>query len=275
MDHTENFFESNGTRLYRQSWRPDNPRAVVAAIHGLGSHSGGLKHIVDYLVPRGYVIHAFDIRGHGKSEGPQAFVNKSTDFLDDAARFLEIIQAEEPTLPLFLLGHSMGGLVSLDIAMNKPEAIKGVIAIAPALIVNEFRAALQQIPKEVPDEYTIESDPDYPLLTRDTQVIKWMDADSLRHNVITVGLMRVGLSRIEWILNHPECLHTPLLIIQGASDTIVSAKTNQEFFNSVSISDKTWLEYPEMLHNPHDEIGREDVLCNISSWLDRRVIANG
>lgn len=272
MLHTESYFENNGTQLYRQSWKPDHyPRAITIVMHGLGSHSSGQKHITEYLVSEGYTVHAFDVRGHGKSEGARAFLKKSTAFIEDALHFISMVKEEEQDLPIFLVGHSMGGLISLDLAMNHPDLINGVITLAPALMIDRLKNTMNSITSEVPDEYTIETSPDTNQLTRDPQVLEWMETDSLRHFYITIGLVKGLLNRVEWMLNHPDQLQTPLLLIQGEQDTIVSVKTNRDFFDSLSISDKTWLGYPEMLHNPQDEIGREDVLTNISSWLEKHL----
>lgn len=275
---TPDYFESNGTQLYRQTWKPAHqPRAIAIVMHGLGSHSSGQKHITEYLVSEGYVVHAFDSRGHGKSEGERALLKKSTMYIEDALHFVSMVKEEErrgtgePDLPIFLVGHSMGGLISLDLTMNYPNLITGVVALAPALMIDRLKETINSITPEVPDEYTIETTPDTDQLTRDPQVLEWMKNDPIRHFFITIGLVRGLLKRVEWMLDHPNQLQTPLLLIQGEQDTIVSVKTNRAFFDSLSIADKTWIGYPDMLHNPQDEIEREDVLMNIGKWLGKHL----
>ena len=128
MKHIEGNFGINEVRLYYQVWRPEkNPKAVVQVVHGLAEHSGRYLNIVNALIPRGYAIYAADHRGHGKSEGLRAYVKKFEYYVKDQKTFFELIKENEPNLPIFLLGHSMGAIIAQMYAVMYPEDLKGLV----------------------------------------------------------------------------------------------------------------------------------------------------
>ncbi len=112
MEHDEGTFEgSGGLELYQQFWRPGGrPRAALAIVHGMGEHSGRYRNVVDALVPMGYAVHGFDLRGCGRSPGQRGHIDAWSQFRDDAGAFLRAVEEQEPRVPLFLMGHSMDGL---------------------------------------------------------------------------------------------------------------------------------------------------------------------
>jgi alpha-beta hydrolase superfamily lysophospholipase len=92
-------------------------------------------------VPEGFAVYSFDHRGHGRSPGQRGHINDFAQFRGDVNAFLETVAAQEPERPLFLMGHSLGGLIVLDYVLHHPQGLQGVIASAPA--VGEIAAAAQ------------------------------------------------------------------------------------------------------------------------------------
>ena len=122
-------------RLYWRAWKPamGPARALIVLAHGYAEHIGRYEHVAAYFVARGYAFYAFDQVGHGKSEGKRGHVNAFADYLADLKRFIAFAQEREPGQPTFLLGHSMGGLVSLAFGERQPAELRGIIVSAPAL----------------------------------------------------------------------------------------------------------------------------------------------
>jgi alpha-beta hydrolase superfamily lysophospholipase len=135
MQHEEGTFTGTGDlSLVWQAWLPDEPpRAVLVIVHGFGEHCGRYRHLVDYLVPRGFAIYGFDLRGHGRSEGQRGAINSWDEFREDVARFLHLVREAQPDSPLFLMGHSMGGLIVSNYAVNDQSGLTGVILSSPQL----------------------------------------------------------------------------------------------------------------------------------------------
>lgn len=109
------FTGAAGDRVYWQAWLPDDkPRAVVALSHGVAEHSGRYTHVAQRFVRSGFATYAVDHRGHGRSEGTRANINRMSDVVADLDRCTRLGGHRHPGVPMFVLGHSMGGLIALD-----------------------------------------------------------------------------------------------------------------------------------------------------------------
>ncbi len=128
---TENgtFTAQDGTSLYWKAWLPEGtPKAVVHLIHGYAEHIERYGNVVNELVPAGYVVFGNDHRGHGKSQGRRGHVKGFQEFIDDERQFsLEVIKAQYPNTPYFVLGHSMGSLIALNYAEQYPDSLKALV----------------------------------------------------------------------------------------------------------------------------------------------------
>src|SRR5918994_3169226 len=134
--HLEGTFAGAGSMaLYYQAWLPLEHRArgVLVNLHGLGDHSGLYPKVAEHFPPHGISTYAYDMRGNGRSPGQRAYLNGWHELRGDLDAFLTLVGESDPDLPLFVLGHSLGGLVVLDYALEHPEKIAGVIAAAPPL----------------------------------------------------------------------------------------------------------------------------------------------
>ncbi len=276
MQHSEGTFQgTHGAELFFQQWRLSNaPRAVIVGMHGHGDHSGGLRNIIQYLVPLGYAWYGFDLRGHGRSPGLRGHIQKWSDLQGDLQAFLRWIRSREADLPVFLLGHSLGALISLEYAIRCPEDLSGVIAIGPPLssaMFSRFTVMAIRILSLIKQDFIVEQQPDYAKLTRDTDVIKLLIADTLRHERISARLGLALYDSQRWVRMHAGDLHVPLLALYGLSDRITPAEGTRSFFHSVSYANKEQHEYAQTPHRPFDDLNREEVLADLSGWLDRQL----
>ncbi len=115
-------------------------RAVIVLVHGLGEHSGRYDHVVARLVREGYAVHAIDHRGHGRSDGPRAFIEDMDNAVADVDALVDRAVEAHPGVPVFMLGHSMGGLIALRYAIAHQDRLAG-------LILSAALAALEAVPK--------------------------------------------------------------------------------------------------------------------------------
>ncbi|MGB2782801.1 MAG: alpha/beta hydrolase, partial [Atribacterota bacterium] len=116
MKHTEFKLKTfDGLLLFGQSWQPESkPKAVICLVHGLGEYSGRYTHVADALTLAGYALISFDLRGHGKSEGPRGHTPSYEALMKDISSLLEVTNKQFPQLPSFLYGHSLGGNLVLN-----------------------------------------------------------------------------------------------------------------------------------------------------------------
>ena len=133
MRHEDGFFQGiRGARIYRQCWLPDGePRAVLLIVHGLGEHSGRYANVVNHLVPRGYALYGLDHVGHGKSEGTREYVERFEDYTDTLDMYRGMVRQAQPDKPLFLYGHSLGGLISAFYLLDHQAGLAGAVLSAP------------------------------------------------------------------------------------------------------------------------------------------------
>src|SRR5262249_49339175 len=118
-----------GRRIFWRSWTPDGApaRAVIVLVHGLGEHSGRYDHVVARLVGEGYAVHTVDHRGHGRSDGHRAFIEDMDNVVADVDTLVDRAVAAQPGAPVYMLGHSMGGLIGLRYALAHQERLAGLI----------------------------------------------------------------------------------------------------------------------------------------------------
>ncbi len=135
MKHDEFGWKTqDGLQLYAQAWQPEgSPKAVLCLVHGLGEHSGRYVHVAKYLSERGLALLAFDLRGHGKSQGQRGHAPTYEAFLDDIAQLLDEASARFPTCPRFLYGHSLGGNLVLNAILRRRPPLNGAIVTGPLL----------------------------------------------------------------------------------------------------------------------------------------------
>ena len=277
MHHSEGVFPGwKGLPLYYQCWYPDNPpRAVIALVHGLGSHSGLFHNIVQCLLPQDYVVCGFDLRGHGRSPGKRGYINAWKEFRRDVDCFLSYIaqleQGIPEHLPRILIGHSLGGVISLDYALRHADALAGVVAIAPALGsvgVPPLKLTIGKALSKVWPRFTLNTGLCNGAASRDPEVINYYQNDPLRHTKGTARLATEFLNTAHWVHENARSLRCPLLILHGSEDQVALPEGSDRFFQKVRFPDKTRYEYDGGYHDLHNDTNFPEVLQDLSSWLE-------
>lgn len=273
MRHSEEKFRGAGhLELYYQCWHPKElARAAIAIVPGLGDHSGRYTNISNHLVPRGYAIYAFDLRGNGRSPGQRGYVKEWKEFRDDVASFLALIRDREPRTPIFLFGESLGGVIVLDYCLRRPQGLSGLICAAPALGkigISRLLWMLARILNRVLPRFSLSTGLDYSNLSRDPEVVKAFQQDPLAHCRGTARLAIELRRAIEWIHAHADELKLPLLIVHGKADRIASPNGSRDFIRKVTFPDKNLREYEGGYHELYNDIIKDRVLADTEQWLE-------
>jgi len=264
-----------GVRLFTQRWTPDDdPRAVVALVHGYGEHSSRYRHVAAFLRERGYAIHAYDQRGHGRSQGRRAYVDSFGDYTRDLALVLDQVRARRAGgAPLFLMGHSMGGTVSaFYVLREQPDDLAGLVLSSPALAITGARwlrpvaGALSRLWPTLPTSRI-----DHTKLSRDPAVARHVERDAFMHR----GRMPVRtaselMRAVRHVQAQADRLTLPLLCWHGTADAIVPLAGTRRFHERAASSDKTFRRYEDFYHETLNEPERRDVLQDLADWLKRR-----
>lgn len=272
MHHeTGTFAGRGGLRLFRQSWLPDGaPRASLINLHGLGDHSSLYPMLPDYFIPRGIAVHAFDLRGHGRSEGQRAYIDDWRDYTEDLDTFVGLVaDGRRP----FLLGHSLGGLVVLDYAIQAGERLAGVIAAAPALgevgVPRPLMAAGRVLSRIWP-RFSMRTGMDMSALSREPEARQAVLDDPLFHRVGTARLSTEVVAAIERVQRLAPSLAVPVLLLHGGADRMVSPEGTRKFFARLTLADRELIEYPEAYHALLADLDAPAVLNDLGRWIDAR-----
>lgn len=273
VQHTEGqFIGAGSTELYYQSWKPiGRPQASVAITHGFGEHGGRYFNLVKHLVPPGYAVYALDHRGHGRSPGKRGHINRWNEYRDDVRGFIRLIRHHEPNLPVFLLGHSLGGLIALEYVLRDPDGLKGVIVSGPLLVqarISPAIIAVARILSRLMPSLAIKTGLDAAALSRDPAVVKEYQEDPLVHSYGTPRLSTEITAAQRWTNAHAADINLPIMMILGGQDKLVSPEGGRRFFAHVTFADKELKEYPDAYHEPHNDVIADHVIWDVRRWLE-------
>lgn len=275
MKHDESFFRGYGNlELFYQHWQPVGmPRAVLVIVHGVGEHSGRYMNVVTALTAHRYAVYGYDQRGHGRSPGQRVHINRWTEYRDDLHAFLGSIRQQEPARPIFLYGHSMGALVVMDYILHHPQGLQGAILsgapIEPAGVAKPYLVALARALSGILPRFSVNLGLDITALSRDPQVVKAYEADPLTCRVVTVRWGTESLDAVTWVKAHLAETALPTLLLHGEADRLDLAAGTQHIFRTITHPDKTMHIYPGGYHEPHNDLDHEQVIRNITEWLDQ------
>ena len=277
MEHYEDTFCGAGdVELYYQGWCPEGgaPKATLAIVPGFGEHSGRYKNVVDWFVPRGYAALALDTRGNGRSPGPRGYVGSFEEYRGDLGAFLQVVRARQSQSPIFLLGHSQGGLMVLEYVLHDPSGLAGVIASSPALgrlPVSPLLLLLARSLSKVWPGMSMATGLDVTALSRDEAVVQAYVGDPLVHNLGTPRLGTELMAAIEWTQAHAADLALPCLIVHGTDDRICPCEASQAFFEACDCVDKERITYEGGYHELFNDLDKERVLADVEAWLERHL----
>ncbi len=276
MQHFEFGWQTeDGLRLYAQGWQPETePKGVVCLVHGLGEHSGRYEHLAAFLNQAGYALLAFDLRGHGKSEGQRGYAPSYEALLDDIARLLDEAANRYPDLPRFLYGHSLGGNLVINYALRRRPQLAGVIATGPffraAFEPPAWKLTLARIMYNLWPTLSLSNELDRQALSRDPEVVRDYDEDPLVHDRLTPRLTMDMFQAGLWALEHASELSLPLLLMHGSADRLCSVQASREF--AARAGDRCTLKiWDGFYHEIHNEPEQEQVFEYLLEWLNSRV----
>lgn len=273
MKHIEGHFSgADSLELYYQVWRPEpEPRAVVALVHGVGEHCGRYMNVARPLAADGYAVYGYDQRGHGASPGPRVHVDRWTEYREDLGAYLAMIAEQMPGLPLIVYGHSMGSLVVLDYLLQRPKGLAGAIisgaAIEPVGVGSPYLVAVARVLSGVLPKFYVDLGIDPTSLSRDPNALEAYRADPLIAPKATVRWGTESLDTVRRIKEGMNGIDIPLLVLHGEADPLNLVQGARTLFDAVGSDDKTMHVYPVVRHEPHNDLGHEQVAADVAQWL--------
>jgi len=272
--HDEGTFDgAAGGPVFWQSWAPDDAKASVVLSHGLHEHSGRYAHVAERLNEAGYAVYALDHFGHGRSGGTPANVERFAMLDADLGTLLSRARGEHPGRPVFLLGHSLGGLIALDYLVTKGESgLTGLVLSAPAVdpsVGNPVQKLLAGLLSRLTPNLGV-LQLDSTAVSRDeAEVRKYVEDPHVYNGKVRARTGAESLLSTRRVIAGLPRLHLPVLVMHGTKDRLVSPAGSKLIAERVGSVDKTLTLYDGLFHEIFNEPERDQVLDEVVAWLDK------
>ena len=262
----------DGIEIFMTRDLTDHPRAVMVFVHGICEHSGRYNYTASRFNQWGYSVYRFDLRGHGRSGGQRGYVEDYERFIDDTDMVVNAARQENPGIPIFLLGHSMGGFISVAYGVKHQDRLSGLIHSGAAVMVLpavkdlgegfDFNAmALTPVPNSLSN-----------LISRDPEVVKAYDDDPLVLKEFTMKLMgEIFIRGVKWLQENMGEYRYPCLLLHGGGDQIVIPEASGYLYDHIASTDKQIKIYDGLYHEILNEPEKETVLADIHQWIEARI----
>ena len=266
-----------GLRIYWQSWLPEvDPRAAVVIAHGASEHSDRYLHVAARLVAEGYAVYAIDHRGHGRSEGSRALIDRIANTVTDLDALVVLAAAQHPDAQIFLLGHSMGATIALRYALRHQKRLAGMILSGPLAALPAtpapLRIASRLLSALLPRMPLIEIDP--ALISRDPKVVAAYRSDPLvHHGKLPARTVAEIAEAIDLFPDAVRAIKLPTLIAYGTDDGLCPPAGSVMLGERIGAADKTVSPYPGLYHEILNEPEHGSVLDGLCGWLSERVVS--
>ncbi|XP_010588219.1 monoglyceride lipase isoform X1 [Loxodonta africana] len=274
---------ADGQRLFCKYWKPTGePKALVFVSHGAGEHCGRYEELAQMLTGLGLLVFAHDHVGHGQSEGERMVVSDFHVFVRDVLQHVDVMQRDYPRLPVFLLGHSMGGAISILTAAERPGHFSGMVLISPLVLANPesattFKVLVAKVLNFVLPNMSL-GPIDSSVLSRNKTEVDLYNADPLICRAglkVSFGIQLLNaVSRVERAL--PK-LTLPFLLLQGSADRLCDSRGAYLLMEQAKSQDKTLKIYEGAYHVLHKELPEvtNSVFQEINVWVSQRTAAVG
>jgi len=267
----EKIDSAKGVKIFVRSWNPESkPRAVVVVCHGVNSHSGQYLWVGEQFAASGFAVYALDLRGRGRSDGERFYVEDIADYVSDVAGTVALAKSRHPGLPVFLLGHSAGGVVSSTYVLENQAGLAGFICEsfafqvpAPGFALAAIKG-LSHIAPRLP-VLTLKNED----FTRDPKALEALNNDPLTAHEVQPAITVAALVRADERLREefPQ-ITLPLLIMHGTEDRATVCRGSEFFHQTAGSKDKTLKLYEGHYHDLLNDVGKEGVMADVKGWMD-------
>jgi alpha-beta hydrolase superfamily lysophospholipase len=276
---TEGWTESaDGNRLFWRRHAPeDGARAALLIVHGLAEHSGRYLHVLENFANAGYDCWAYDYRGHGRSPGPRVHVWTFDEFLTDLTAARRLVGEARPELPLFLVGHSQGGLIVLREALAHPSGLEGIVVSSPFLGMHPDAAppaALHMVANIVSTfiprmMFSKVAEPS--VLSRDPAVPEAYVNDPLVSTTVSARWFTSILRAHADTRERAPTLSVPALVMQSGDDRLADPAATRTWVAAAPSDLVEYVEWEGLYHEMFNEPEKEMVFARVERWIEERL----
>ena len=263
----------DGLRLYIRRHEVEHPHAEVVIVHGFGEHSGRYAELTDHLIRHRFSVTAYDHRGHGLSDGLPGHVDRFKEYDDDLHRVLSAVRARGHSPKLCLLGHSMGGLITLRYLAKDSKSIAAAAVSAPliqvAVRVPAHKMMIARVSARVAPRLRLGNEIDPAVLSRDPEVGVAYAKDPLVNRMVSSRWFTEAMQAMEEIQQWAPQITAPVLMMHGTEDKLAKVEATRELFGHLGSEQKELQIYQGYYHELFNEPERQEIFGRVSLWLDR------
>jgi alpha-beta hydrolase superfamily lysophospholipase len=267
---TSSWKNREGKNLFVSHWHLNEPKAVIALLHGHGEHIGRYSHVAEWFQQKNIALIGYDQQGYGQSDGKRGHGASLEVYLDDIALLLKQTKLLYPETPIFLYGHSMGGNFALNYLLRRKPAIAGLIATSPwirtAFEPPKLKIWAGRMMKSIFPKLTLPTDLDPNHLSRDQAVVKAYTNDPLVHGLFSAVAGIEVIDAAAWLNEYQGEVTVPTLLIHGSEDKLISSQGTSEFAKRLS-GNITHHEFKGLYHETHNEPEKEEIFETIYNWM--------
>jgi lysophospholipase len=271
---------TDGAQLFLCRHEPRAARARVMLVHGYSEHSGRYERIIELLVDRGLSVAAGDLRGHGLSHGRRGHITRFEHYLDDLQTMLAHLREQNgDALPLFLLGHSLGGLIAACHVQARPHSVDGLVLVAPFVglkfTVPPWKQSLARVVSGLWPTFHLPSGVPPELLSRDPEYFNRLQADPLAFKHATARWFTETVAAQRRTLGAPGAVGVPLLLMLAGADAIVCNDAARALHTAMAAPAGTAqvYEYPDCYHDLLHEPEHARIVDDLTAWIDAQLDA--
>ncbi|WP_252311507.1 alpha/beta hydrolase [Sinobaca sp. H24] len=258
----------DGTELFSKKNTAEQPKAAAVIVHGLAEHMDRYEALTEKLVEHGITVYRYDQRGHARSGGRRVYFSDFNEMPDDAKTMVDTAKAEHPELPVFLIGHSMGGFTAAAFGTKYPGSVKGIVLSGALTRYN--KEIFGPLPIDKPDDFYFDNELGDGVCS-DPEVVKAYENDPLVEKKISAGLLNAFPPGIEWLTRQASDFTDPVFVLHGNEDGLIAEKDSRDFYSDISSRDKTLKIYAFLMHEIFNEPVKYAIYNEVIDWIHDRV----
>lgn len=264
----------DGTKFYYKKDIPKEPRAVIIVVHGFAEHLGRYEYIKDKLYESDFAVYRYDLRGHGRTEGEKGHIDSFNQFIEDTDELVNLAHEEFSQLPIYMLGHSMGGLITFSYGLKHKDKLKGQIlsgaAVRKVPQVEGVKGGLIQFLNFFAPKMRVEQELSEDICT-DKKVVKAYEKDPLVLKDATLNFyVQFLLKGTKFVEDNIQGYNYSCLILHGEKDKIIPKEASTYIYKNISSKDKEIKIYKGLYHEILNEVEKDIVIKDIINWIEKR-----
>lgn len=260
--------------MYKHKWPAVAPKAAVVLVHGTGEHHGRYAHVARYLNEQGWDVYTGDLPGCGQSPGKRGHISSFSQYIDTVHQWTNEALVQSDGRPVFLMGHSLGGLIVTRYAQTQAaaEKLSGIILTSPCmelvLKVPEWKKSLAKVLDRIWPSLALPNGISPDMVSRDVKVQDLYKRDPLNYHKVSVRWFEELHRAMKLAWEEADKLDLPVLILQAGDDQLVDAQAVERFADRIQ-AEKEFHLFPHLRHEVLNEPEKQQVLERMVQWMQK------